>query len=296
MTQSRLPPLATIRVFEAAARHLSFTRAAAELGMTQAAVSYQIRVLEERVGQPLFLRRPRQVSLTPAGARLAPQLSEAFGRLGAAFDELSDDIAGTLLVNTVQTFASHWLASRIGHFQLSNPALAIRLESASELIDFRRHQADVAIRSGRGDWPGLISHRLFELTFTPMLSPALAETIGGLATPADILRLPIIDATDPWWRIWFSAAGLDPKLLDGRVASQMGAQAVEAQVAIAGTGVAMLTPEFHREELARGRLLQPFDIVGRSGGAYWLVYPEGRRNLPRIRRFRDWILAEAGRA
>lgn len=295
MSTVGLPPLPAIRVFECAARHMSFTKAAVELGMTQAAVSYQIKLLEERIGEPLFLRKIRQVSLTPAGVRLAPQVSDAFARLRAGFEELSEDASGTLIINSLQTFASNWLASRIGHFQIANPGLAIRLEQSGNIIDFNRHRADVAIRSGVGAWPGLACHELFDAAFTPMLSPKLAASIGGLSAPADLLKLPIIDATDPWWQAWFEAAGLDPNLLKGRLANQMGAQSIEANVAIAGAGVAILTPAFYREELELGRLIQPFDILGRTGQSYWLVYPEARRNVAKIRRFRDWVLAETSR-
>ncbi|KJS15543.1 MAG: LysR family transcriptional regulator [Hoeflea sp. BRH_c9] len=294
MSATKLPPLSAIRVFEAAARHLSFTKAAAELGMTQAAVSYQIKVLEEKVGQPLFLRKTRQVSLTQAGARFAPEVSDAFSKLGSAFEALSNDISGTLRVSIGPTFASNWLASRIGHFQIENPGLALRLEQSPKFVDFSRHPADLAIRAGLGDWPGLICHKLFDATFTPMLSPKLAESIGGVSTPSDILKLPIIDPTDPWWNVWFAAAGLDPDLLEGRTQSRMGTQSVEAQIAIAGGGVAILTPAFNQHELELKRLIQPFDIIGRTGSAYWLVYQEARRNVPKIRLFRDWILSAAG--
>lgn len=294
MSHHQLPPLPAIRVFEAAARHLSFTRAAEELGMTQAAVSYQIKLLEERIGSPLFHRRPRQVTLTPAGLKLAPQVSEAFERLQAAFAELRTDTAGTLAISCVHTFATNWLASRIGRFQIANPDLAIRLEASSEVIDFARHPADLALRSGSGDWPGLVSHRLLDAVFTPMLSPALADSIGGVEKPADLARLPIISPGDPWWRIWLEKAGVDPGILAGRQPYSMGAQVVEAEVAMAGGGVGLLTPAFYQRDLAAGRLIQPFDIIGDSGIAYWLVYPESRRNLPKIRRFRDWILSEIG--
>ncbi|MGO4834913.1 LysR family transcriptional regulator, partial [Rhizobiaceae sp. 2RAB30] len=131
-----LPPLAAIRAFEAAARHGSFTKAAEELGMTQAAVSYQIKLLEDRVGAPLFLRRPRQVSLTETGKRLAPAVSEAFELLSAAYQTARHGAQGTLVINTVQTFAAQWLAQHMGEFQIAHPALAVRLEASSGVVDF----------------------------------------------------------------------------------------------------------------------------------------------------------------
>lgn len=287
-----LPPLAAIRVFEAAARHLSFTKAAAELGMTQAAVSYQIKLLEERVGAPLFLRQPRQVTLTEAGRRLAPKVTEAFAILGEAYAAARAGADGLLCVTTVLTFASNWLAHHLGSFQIKHPALAVRLETSSRLIDFAREDVDIAIRSGGGSWPGLEAHRLLEADFTPMLSPKLAASIGGVKEPADLLRLPILDPGDIWWKEWFAAAGVASHDLARRPGSSMGAQAYEANAAIAGHGVAILTRALFKNELADGRLIQPFDLVGDDGHAYWLVYPEARRNVPKIRAFRDWLLAE----
>ncbi|MDG4882270.1 transcriptional regulator GcvA [Mesorhizobium sp. WSM4884] len=287
-----LPPLQAIRVFEAVARHLSFTRAAQELGMTQAAASYQIKLLEERIGAPLFLRRPRQIELTEPGRRLAPAVSEAFAILGQAYAAARGGADGLLCVTTVLTFASNWLAQHLGSFQLAHPALAVRLDTSSRLTDFAREDVDLAIRSGGGKWPGLEAHKLLDADFTPMLSPKLAASIGGVKEPADLLRLPILDPGDVWWTQWFEAAGVAVHDLAKRPGSSMGAQAYEANAAMAGHGVAILTRALFKNELADGRLVQPFDLVGDDGHAYWLVYPTARRNVPKIRAFRDWILAE----
>ncbi|MGF7008476.1 LysR substrate-binding domain-containing protein [Aminobacter sp. BE322] len=291
----QLPPLTAIRVFEAAARHASFTKAAAELGMTQAAVSYQIKLLEERVGAPLFLRRPRQVALTEVGRRLAPAASEAFAILGEAYAAARGGSAGTLCVSTVLTFASNWLARHIGSFQMRHPGIAVRLDTSSRMVDFAREDVDVGIRSGDGTWPGLVAHRLFRAQYTPMLSPKLAESIGGVKEPADLLKLNILDPGDIWWTRWFALAGLPADSLSGRPDTSMGSQAYEASAAMAGQGVAILTRAFFTSELAEGRLIQPFDLIGDDGQGYWLVYPEARRNAPNIRAFRDWILAELAR-
>ena len=139
------------------------------------------------------------------------------------------------------------------------------------------------------------AHLLMKMTFTPMLSPALAETIGGVHEPADLLKLRIIDAGDPWWVQWFQEAGVPDPGLQGRPRSRLGAQSFEASAALAGQGVAVLTPEFYAEELASGRLIQPFDILSTDGADYWVAYPENRRHTPRIRAFRDWLLGEFGR-
>jgi LysR family glycine cleavage system transcriptional activator len=290
-----LPPLAAVRVFEAAARHLSFTRAASELGLTQAAVSYQIKLLEERLGTPLFLRRSRGLVLTEAGQRLAPEVGRAFDLLRAAFDEFAGREEGTLTVNTMHTFASQWLAPRLGLFQLVHPGIAVRLETTSRVIDFMRDEADVVVRAGKGEWPGLIATRLLDVRFTPMLSPGLAETIGGVREPADILKLPLIDAGDPWWVVWLSAHGLPLEVLQRQTAPSLDTQALDANAAMAGLGVALLTPAYYRQELRDGRLIQPFERVIDEGTGFWLAYPEGRRNVPKIKAFRDWIIAEAAK-
>lgn len=293
---NNLPPLAAIRVFDAAARHLSFTRAAAELGMTQAAVSYQIKLLEERVGAPLFLRRPREVVLTEAGERLAPDISRAFDILRDAFVDLGEREHGTLIVNTMHTFAAQWLAPRLGIFQLLHPEIAVRLETTERLVDFGREEVDVVVRSGKGNWPGLAATKLLDVRYTPMLSPALADSIGGVREPADILKLPLIDPKDPWWVTWLTTNGLPIEVLAHQKAPSLSIQALDAVSAMAGQGVTLLTPAYFERELADGKLIQPFKQVIDEGNAYYLAYPEGRRNVAKIKAFRDWIVGEAARS
>jgi LysR family transcriptional regulator, glycine cleavage system transcriptional activator len=289
---AQLPPLSALRVFEAAARHASFTKAAAELGMTQSAVSYQIKVLEDRVGAPLFLRRPRQVILTEAGQRLAPAVTEAFELIGVAFSAARSGAQGTLTITTVPVFATNWLAQHLGSFQVAHPSLAVRLDMSNRSLDFAREEVDIAIRSGDGHWPGLVAHMLMRTEFTPMLNPQLAASIGGVHEPADLLRLPIIGPDDPWWAQWLTEVGVSPGSLADRPRNSMGSQTVEGGAAIAGQGVAILTPAFFKADLEAGRLIQPFDVVCSEGKAYWLVYPDGRRNAPKVAAFRTWILAE----
>jgi LysR family glycine cleavage system transcriptional activator len=290
-----LPSLAAIRVFEAAARHLSFTRAASELGMTQAAVSYQIKLLEARVGSPLFLRRPREVVLTEAGQRLAPEVNRAFDILREAFVDLGQREHGTLIVNTMHTFAAQWLAPRLGIFQLMHPEVAVRLETTERLVDFAREEVDVVVRAGKGVWPGLAATRLLDVRFTPMLSPELAASIGGVHEPADILKLPLLDSKDPWWISWLNANGLPLDILKTQTMPSLNMQILDAAAAMSGQGVTLLTPAYFQKELADGRLIQPFDQVIDEGNSYWLAYPEARRNVPKIKAFRDWIVAEAAK-
>ncbi|HZH27240.1 MAG TPA: transcriptional regulator GcvA [Azospirillaceae bacterium] len=287
-----LPPLAAVRVFEAAARLGSFTRAAGELGMTQAAVSYQIKILEERVGGPLFRRLPRQVVLTELGQRLAPAVTDALDTLRTAFAGARSDAGTILTISTTHAFASNWLAPRLGRFQLAHPGLALRLAASSTLVDFGREEVDVGIRAGHGDWPGLEAHRMFPVECTPLCSPDLLKRLGGLSKPTDLLNAPLLTPSDPWWRLWFKHAGVDTTELEAMPGLRIGNQQIEGMAALAGQGVAILSPALWSEELAHGRLVQPFDIVAGEGRSYWLVYPRAYRNTPKIRVFREWLLTE----
>lgn len=287
-----LPPLAALRAFEAAARHLSFTRAADELGMTQAAVSYQIKVLEERVGTPLFLRGRRQIALTDAGRRLGVDTTGAFDQIAAAFEAAKGGAAGVLTISVIPTFATGWLARHLYTFQLAHPELAVRLHSTRDISDFEKEPVDIAIRGGPRPARELVAHKLMRGDFTPMLSPELEARIGlPLAEPADLLRYPLIDPTDPWWNEWFAHAGVPRPGFDQDDGHKMGGQDLEAIAALAGHGVAILTPPFYGEHLAAGRLRQPFDLLCPTTRGYWLCYPPGRRNAPKIRLFREWLLS-----
>jgi LysR family glycine cleavage system transcriptional activator len=291
MKMSRNFPLNALRVFDAAARHQSFTRAGDELGMTQTAVSYQVKLLEETLGQTLFLRLPRQVMLSEAGERLAPKVAEGLSKLAEGVADLRGASEQKLHIHSTPTFATQWLSRTIGDFQLQHPNVAVRLSTSQDLIDFARDEADVSIRWGKGDWPGLESHRVMRMNFSPMLSPALAETIGGVKEPADLLKLPIISPLDVWWRIWFAAAGIDDPGLERFRPNELGIQAVDAQVAMAGQGVAILNPGHFSAEVAAGALYQPFELACNDGRDYWLAYPENRRGISKIRAFREWILS-----
>jgi LysR family glycine cleavage system transcriptional activator len=289
---SRLPPLPAIRVFEAAARHLSFTRAAAELGMTQAAVSYQIRLLEDRIGLPLFRRLTRKVALTETGERLAPTVTEALSRLAGAFAAVREETGGTLAVTTVHTFASNWLVPRLGRFQLAQPGVAVRLDTMARMVDFTRDEYDIGIRYGRGIWPGLEAHWLMEVDCTPVCSPALIDRVGGLKHPRDLLKLPLLwDMGDTWQR-WFAAAGETVPQSVADDGLRFDTQQVMGQAARAGQGVALLNPLFFAEEIATGQLVQPFPTMVREEGGYYIIYLESRRTVPKITAFRDWLLAE----
>lgn len=286
-----LPPLSAVRVFEAAARHENFTVAAAELGMTQAAVSYQIRLLEERLGVPLFRREKKRVILTEAGRRAMPEVSRAFDTLDSAFADIRAEDEGLLTISTSTTFANTWLAWRLGGFQMAHADMAVRLLVDERLTDFASDDVDVAIRAGKGGWEGLINEQLIAVDFTPMCSPEFLRRNGGTISAEDLLRLPQISPQDPWWVYWLRETGIevdDQKRLGIRLDSQ----ASEGHAAMAGQGVAMLTPFFWRNDLAEGRLVQLFEQISTRGYGYWLCYPEHRKRVSKIRRFRDWLAAE----
>lgn len=286
-----LPPLSAIRVFEAVTRHLSFTRAGEELGMTQAAVSYQIKLLEERVGAPLFLRKPRQIALSEVGSSLAPQVQQAFEIMREAFADTRGEVDGLLSITTVPTFASQWLAQNLGLFQIDHPEIAVRVDSTSDMVDLLNDEFDIGIRTlAAPPEKGLVSHMLVKADFTPLLSPALAESVGGVKEPADLLKLPMLDPQDEWWALWFEIAGVPGFSAEGRPMSMLNWQSLLGTAAMAGRGVTMLTPALFRDEIASGRLIQPFSLLAPAGRGYYLVYPESRRNAPKIKMFRDWML------
>jgi LysR family glycine cleavage system transcriptional activator len=285
-------PLSAIRIFEAAARLKSFTRAADELGVTQAAVSWQVKALEQRLDQPLFTRLPREVALTPAGERLARAASEAMSLLRTAVSDLVDVEEGVLSITTVQSIGGHWLAPRLGAFQIAHPRIAVRLDASSRVVDLQREPFDLALRAGSGEWPGMEAHFLIPSAQTVLCTPALLAQLGGLAAPADLLSAPRIGAPD-FWAAWFEAAGVDAHGDHPPPRLSADAQALEVASALAGQGVALGSPIFFAQEIAQGRLVAPFDITARYGGGYWLTYPVERRRVRKIAAFRDWILSQA---
>ena len=287
-----IPPLSAVRVFEAAARHENFTTAAAELGMTQAAVSYQVKLLEERLGVPLFRREKKRVVLTDAGRRAIPQVTRAFDALDSAFAGIRSEDAALLTISTTNTFANTWLAWRLGGFHMAQPDLAVRMLTSETIVDFASDEVDLAIRAGRGGWEGLVEEKLFQIDFTPMCSPGFLAKHGGSIAPADLLRLPMISPQDPWWPWWLREAGITVEDGPPRPGIRLDSQAHEGNAVIAGQGVAMLTPYFWRNDIRDGRIVRLFDQVSTRGYGYWLVYPEHRRRVPKIARFREWLLTE----
>lgn len=298
----KLPPLAAVRAFEAAARTENFTAAAAELGMTQAAISYQVKALEDRLGAALFVRERGRVRLTPLGSRLLPTLTGAFDAIETAFAAHRQEDEALLTITTTHTFANTWLAWRLGAFQMDHPDLAVRMTTSNALIDLGSGEADVAIRAGTGEWEGLEVRRLFASTFTPMASPdCLAKTerrLGRKLEPGDIPHQQLIGPSDDWWQQWLGDNGvaIDAGQLH-RPGVRLDNQANEGHAAMAGQGFALLTPVLWQGDIAAGRLAMPFPgRVSSRGWAYWLAYPPERRNLPKIKRFREWLEAEMARS
>jgi LysR family glycine cleavage system transcriptional activator len=298
----RLPPLNTLRVFDAVCRHMSFTRAAAELGMTQAAVSYQVKLLEDRIGAPVFRRLTRKLALTDAGQHLAPVVADTFARLAGAFATLAGRPDGVLSITAVTTFTTNWLVPRIGQFQLAWPDIAVRLDTDPRVVDLEREEFDVGIRGGniaRGQWPGLISHHLMTIDLAPFCTPRLLAEVGPVSSPEDLLKLPLLGEaslsrpgySQADWIAWFRAAGVE--LTESpQVRSQFTLQHMLATAAIAGQGIALLTPAFFQREIAAGQLVRVLPYTLREVETYYLVYLASRRDVPKIKAFRDWLNAE----
>lgn len=283
-------PLSSIRVFEAAARLNSFTRASEELGMTQAAVSWQIKALETRLGISLFRRLPREVRPTEPGERLSRAATEAMTLLRRAFAEVTEQDQGVLTITTLTTLATQWLAPRLGAFQLANPGLAVRLDTRPRIMDLARENVDIALRVGDGDWPGVESALLMPSVFTPLCSPALCANLN-LTSPSDLLGAPRV-GDEKEWAAWFACAGVETTTTP---ASRLQAdiQGLEVAAALGGQGVALGSPILFAREIAAGLLIRPFARTVTLSKGYWIAWPEDRRRSPKIARFRDWLLAEA---
>lgn len=292
---AEIPPLAAVRVFEAAARHENFSRAAEELAMTQAAVSYQMKVLEERLGAALFVRKGRGMALTDLGRRIAPQVSGAFTALREAFAHARTENSSILSITAPRTFATNWLAGRLGRFHLARPDLTVRLDVSDQLTDLPASEFDAAIRGMPGPTPGLVCHFLMAMPVTPLASPSFLAT-HKLRSPADLLSVPRLSPQDDWWDLWFDS--LPELATPGRShpGIRFESQVLDGHAAIAGHGVAILSPPMFSSAIETGLLVQPFDHVTMYRNGFWLVYPEHKRNLPKVRALRDWLLAEVRQA
>ncbi len=289
----RLPSLNALRVFEAGARHLSFTRAAEELSVTQTAVSHQVRQLEDHLGVRLFERKPRELTLTPAGSMLYPVLAEAFDSITEAVTRIrARPETRPLSVSLTPTFGSRWLAQRLGRFWREHPRVDLRLHHSVQLVDLSREDVDLAVRWGRGGWPGLTAERLMRAQATPLCSPALLEGPKTLRSPSDLKHHTLIHQKDyQEWIEWLAAAGVDD--VDGRRGPVIDDANAIIQSTIEGDGVMIAVPEILSEEIAAGKLVAPFVSRPDPAFAYYVVYPPGGMDRPEARAFRDFLMSEA---
>lgn len=281
-------PLNGLRAFEAAARHLSFTRAAIELCVTPPALSHQVKALEERLGVALFRRLPRGLALTDEGQALLPVLREAFDRVAAALEEFGGGKGREVLsVGVVGTFALGWLLSRLAAFRAEHPFVDLRLTTNNNRVDIAEEGLDFAIRFGDGAWHGTDALLLFEAPLTPLCSPRIA---ARLSEPADLLGETLLRSYRVGeWAAWLESAGIPAPPLTGPV---FDSAAMMIEAALAGHGVALGPACMFERELADGRAARPFALEIAMGG-YWLTSLKSRKPTPAMEAFRSWILAAA---
>lgn len=292
----RLPSLNALRAFEAAARHLSFSRAAEELHVTKAAVSHQVKALEEDLGLPLFRRLNRALLLTPAGQTLFPAISEALGLMHAAVARLKrQDRTGELVLTMLDSFAAIWLVPRLSRFRNAHPEIDVRIATSDDSIDFAHTDVDLAIRYGAGHWPEVHAERLMTEEIFPVCAPALVESGPPLAKPADLVNHTLLhDYGHESWRRWLKAAGesgIDVDRGPNYHHSNLVLQAAEQ-----GDGVALARSVLAADALAAGRLVKPFDVTLPAEYAYYLVCPPANLNRPKVQAFRAWLFAEVAKA
>lgn len=295
----RLPPLNGLRAFEAAARHLSFSKAADELNVTPAALSYQIRTLEEFLGIKLFRRLNRAVVLTDAGQQCFPGVRTGFEKMDEAMARLRRAaMSPTLQVTIGPAFASKWLAPRLYRFLEANPDIDTRIIAAFSRTDLNREPIDVALRFGLGDYPGMFVEKLMEESVAPMCTPNLLAAGPPLETPADLRHHTLIhdDAMvglyddPPTWEKWLSLAGVTG--VDSSRGPRFNNTNHALDTAIEGAGVVLARKILARADLRSGKLVAPFEPVLDAGAAFWFVCRDGEEQRPEIAVFRDWLLRE----
>lgn len=288
MSRAQLP-LNALRAFEASARHLSFTRAAIELCVTQAAVSHQVKGLEARLGAALFRRLPRGLALTDEGLALLPSVRDSFDRLGDTLARFEGGrVLEVLSVGVVGTFAVGWLLPRLPAFREAHPFVDLRLFTNNNRTDLAGEGLDCAVRFGDGAWHGTEATPLFEAPMSPLCAPVLAER---LTDPTALLAETLLRsyrAAD--WPDWFAAAGLSPPPIRGPV---FDSSWVMVEAAIQGVGVALAPPMMFERDLQQGRLVRPF-ATEVSAGRYWLTWLKSKTPNPALQAFESWLSAASG--
>lgn len=293
-----LPPISALRAFEAAARLRSFTLAAEELGLTQSAISHQVRGLEDHLGFELFQREPRRIATTAKGERLALAVRDGLGVVARAIVELTKTDAGPhLVVSTLAGFAVKWLFPRLIRFDERHPKIELSIATTGQLADFSAGEADVAIRYGTGRYSGLYVEKILDEDMFPVCSPKLLRGPKALNKPADLAHVPLLhddiiklDGHLPGWRLWLNAAGASN--VDPAKGRRFGQSNMSIQAAIEGLGVALGRTPVVADDLAAGRLVKPFDLTVPSGYAYYFVCPPRSIDRPKVAAFRAWLLAE----
>jgi LysR family glycine cleavage system transcriptional activator len=296
-----IPGLQSLKAFDASARHLNFTRAAAELNVTPAAVSHQIKELEEAIGVPLFQRTSRHMQLTRQGQVLKPAIADALEGITRALQKLRQVENPTQVRVTVSpSLAAKWLVPRLDRFLESVPGADVRIDVSSEPLDFDREDIDVAIRFGDGSYPGLVVEKLFHDTLFPVCSPELLKGTKKLREPKDLLQFTLIHldweaqgAVWPNWRMWMLAAGV--KDFNDTRGLHFSQTSLALQAAIDGNGVALGDSTLVGDDLASGRLVKPFELSLRSPAqfAYHLITRRDTAERPMTKAVRNGIIAEA---
>jgi LysR family glycine cleavage system transcriptional activator len=297
-TRRRLPPLNALRAFEAAARHLNFSRAADELSVTPGAVSQQIQNLEDYVGVSLFKRTPKGLLLTDAAQTALPALRDAFDRLAEASSLLTAAVDGRRLTLTAPpSFAAKWLVPRLGRFEAAHPQVDVWLSADMDLVDFAAGEVDLAIRYGAGPYPGLEAVRLMQETVIPVIAPELLSS-NPLNEPRDLARHVLLhdgspDADDscPDWSMWLAARAV--KGVDGTRGPRFNQSSLVIEAAVGGRGVALAKRTLAQDDLDAGRLVVPMQIATSVDFAYYVVHPKAKGRLPQVKAFVAWIIGEA---
>ncbi len=295
----RLPPLNSLRAFEAVARHLSISKAAEELSVTPAAVSHQIKTLEDHLGVALFRRDKRSLMLSDAGQACLPGIREGFERLGSAIAEIDSlGLAGILTVSVAPSFAAKWLLPRLDGFQTKHPDIDVRVSASMQLVDFTRDDVDLAIRYGSGRYPELVVERLMTEAVFPVCSPKLMKGKDGLKDLEGLRAQTLLhddspdgDVSCPTWAMWLKAAGVNE--VDASRGPRFNQSSLVLEAAILGRGVALAKAALAAADLAEGRLVRPFEIAAPVDFAYYVVCPKAKLNLPKVALFRDWLRAQA---
>lgn len=296
---AHLPSLSALRAFEAAARHLSFTRAAEELHVTQAAISHQVKALEDELGCTLFLRLSRRVALTEEGRLLAAAATEAFTRIESGLEAVGRaGQSGVVNVSVSPSFAVKWLVPRLDRFRGKHPDIDVRISANDRMVDPVREKVDLCIRYGSGRYPKLDTTRLLTDQVFPVCSPQLLTTGPGLDKAEDLANHMLLhdemmkhDPLRPDWTKWFAAAGVNG--VDASRGFSFSHASMMLDAAAAGQGVALGRSTLVADDVANGRLVRPFATSFTCGFAYYIAVPKGVPLGPRIQAFRDWLLHEA---